>query len=926
MKQTSSSAACSSPTPRSVEHVGKVICVLLDALIGIDADRSRAGDEKGAPWRQPLRDQVAGQPLAQSQLHRQAQPLLGDVEGEQRAGDEHIEEKLPAKAGDVLLGERIVKGPRPDVQADLHGGGGADHGEQPGSQAQQGGALRRGAEGAQKEARQRDEAVVLRRQVSRDIRRGVSLFRHRSPTASLDLVRRLLLQNPAPLITSSAGESGKRAGRDSAMNAKGIEKLLAGMTLAEKLGQMTMSPAGSAPTGPVRGEATTEAIRAGKVGALLNIWGRETTGRFQKLAMEETRLGIPLLFGVDVLHGHKTVFPIPLAEASLFDPRLWERTARAAAREAAADGADLTFAPMLDTARDPRWGRIAEGFGEDPLVGARFAAAKVRGFQGGDLGAPGSLAATAKHFCCGGAALAGREYAAADMSERALHEIYLPPFRAAVQAGCAAIMSAFNSVAGVPMTAHVPLLRGYLREKLGFDGVIMSDYAAIEELIDHGVAADRAQAAALALKAGVDIDMVSGVYLDAMPEALARGLAEMKDIDAAVRRILALKMKLGLFDDPYRRVKAARSSSPATKKLAHEVARRAVTLLTNDEILPLGETVRRIAVIGPLAEARAEMLGPWTLAGDPRQCSTIVEGLRAVLPDREIQCAPGVAIVGDDDSGIAAARALCDDADVVILCLGEAAAMSGEAASRARPELPGRQRQLAEAVLASGRPVVVLLSSGRPLIVPFLAERARALVATWFLGAGAGQAIAEVLTGRFDPTGRLPVTWPLDVGQIPIFFAERPAARPANPTDPFTSKYIDLPNEPQFPFGHGLSYAQVKLDNLRLGQAEFRPGDRIRVEIDAENLSDRPARETIFLFSRDRVAAAAPPVLELKDWAKVELAPRQKSAVVFNLAADDLSCLDADLQPRLEPGDFDVFVGLSADRRFLLSARLRCLA
>ena len=710
------------------------------------------------------------------------------------------------------------------------------------------------------------------------------------------------------------------------MDLNGIEKLLARMTLAEKLGQMTMSPAGSAATGPVRGEATTESIRAGEVGSLLNIWGRKTTGGFQKLAVEETRLGIPLFFGVDVLHGHKTVFPIPLAEASLFDPDLWERTARMAAREAAADGADLTFAPMLDIARDPRWGRMAEGFGEDPLVGARFAAAKARGFQGDDLASPGSLAATAKHFCGGGAALAGREYAATDMSERALHEIYLPPFRAAVEAGCAAIMSAFNSLAGVPMTAHVPLLRGYLRKKLGFDGVIMSDYAAIEELIDHGVAADRAEAAGLALKAGVDIDMVSGVYLAALPEALSRGLADMKDIDAAVRRILILKMKLGLFDDPYRRTKAARSAPRAAKKLALDAARRAITLLSNDGILPLDETIRRIAVIGPLADARDEMVGPWTLAGDPRQCSTILEGLRAALPDRKILSAQGVTIAGDDESGIAAARALSQGADAVILCLGESATMSGEAARRARAELPGRQRQLAEAVLASGRPVVALLSSGRPLIAPFLAERARALVATWFLGAGAGQAIAEVLTGRFDPCGRLPVTWPRDVGQIPIFFSERPAARPAHPTDPFTSKYIDIPNEPLFPFGHGLSYAEVKLDNLRLGQAEFRHGDHISVEIDAQNLSDRPALETIFLFSRDLVASAAPPVLELKDWAKVKLASRQKRTVSFTLAAKDLSCLDANLQPMLEPGEFDIFVGLSADRRFLLSSRLRCLA
>ncbi len=708
------------------------------------------------------------------------------------------------------------------------------------------------------------------------------------------------------------------------MDLNGIKKLIAKMTLAEKLGQMTMSPAGSASTGPVRGEATTEAVRAGAVGSLLNLWGREATDRFQKLAVEETRLGIPLFFGVDVLHGHRTAFPIPLAEAGAFDPDIWERTAREAAREAAADGADLTFAPMLDIARDPRWGRMAEGAGEDPLLGARFAAAKVRGFQGGDLASPNSLAATAKHFCCGGAALAGREYAAADLSERAVHETYLPPFRAAVEAGCAAVMSAFNSVGGVPMTANVPLLRAWLREKLSFDGVIMSDYAAIEELIDHGVAADRAEAAALALKASVDIDMVSGVYFSAMPEALSRGIARMKDVDAAVRRILILKMRLGLFDDPYRRTKAERASSDAAKKLALDAARRAIIVLTNEGILPLGENIRRIAVIGPLADAREEMVGPWTLAADPRQCSTILEGLRAALPDRDIVHQQGVAIKGDDISGIGAARAACEGADAVILCVGEAARMSGEAASRARPGLPGRQRELAEAVLSAGRPVIALLSSGRPLIVPLLAERARALVATWFLGAGAGEAIAEVLTGRFNPTGRLPVTWPRAVGQIPIFFAERPAARPANPTDPFTSKYIDVPNEPLFPFGHGLSYAEVKLDNLRLGQEEFQAGERIAVEVEAQNLSDRPAQETVFLFARDRVAAAAPPVLELKSWAKVELTPRQTKKVSFTLAAEDLSGLDAALEWRLEPGDFDIFVGLNADRRFLLSAPLRC--
>lgn len=701
-----------------------------------------------------------------------------------------------------------------------------------------------------------------------------------------------------------------------------VESLIARMTLAEKLGQMTMSTAGGAITGPVRGEAATESLRKGEVGSLLNIWGKQATEGFQKLAVEETRLGIPLFFGCDVLHGHKTVFPIPLAEAGAFDAGLWERTARAAAAEAAADGADLTFAPMLDTARDPRWGRMAEGFGEDPLLGARFAIAKVRGLQG-DLASPESVAATAKHFVGGGAALAGREYAAADIPDRALHETYLPPFRAAAQAGAAAFMAAFNSVNGAPMTAHKPLLRGWLREKLGFDGVIMSDYAAIEELIDHGIAADRAEAGALALKAGVDLDMVSGVYLAALPEALARGLVEMADIDAAVRRILTLKQKLGLFDDPYRRIRAP-EPAPA-KALALEAARGCVTLLTNTGVLPLG-AAHRIAVIGPLADAREEMVGPWTLAADASQCVSVLDGLRAALPDCEIVHAAGVSIRGEDDSGIAPAAALCDGADVVVLCLGEAANMSGEASSRAHPDLPGRQRDLAEAVLAKGRPVVAVLSLGRPLMVPWLAERADALLATWFLGVAAGQAIAEVLTGHVDPAGRLPVTWPREVGQIPIFYAERPASRPLKDNDPFTSKYIDAPNDPLFPFGHGLSYAETRLENLRVSATDFCAGDALRIEVDIANVSDRPALQTIFLFARDRVASVAPPLLELKDWAKARLAPGEKTTVAFTLAAEALSCLGPDLEPRLEPGDFDILVGLSADRRKLLSARVRCRA
>ncbi|MGB6175702.1 MAG: glycoside hydrolase family 3 N-terminal domain-containing protein, partial [Methylocella sp.] len=453
------------------------------------------------------------------------------------------------------------------------------------------------------------------------------------------------------------------------------DKLLAAMTVEEKIGQLNMVAAGYAVTGPVLASGVTDGIRAGRIGSLLNIWGAREVHAVQKIAVEKSRLGIPLLIGFDVLHGHKTIFPIPLAEAASFDPPLWERSAREAAIEAAADGIAVIFAPMLDIARDPRWGRIAEGPGEDPWVGAEFAKAKVRGFQGAGLpeglAGAGAVAATAKHFCGYGAALAGRDYASADVSERLLHEVYLPPFATAVAEGCAAIMPAFNDVAGIPMTAHVALLRDWLRRDIGFDGVIVSDYNAIGELLRHGVAGDLAEAAAAALLAGVDIDMLSDAYSRGLPEAIARGLVSTGMVDAAVRRVLKLKERLGLFDDPYRRGSAGTPpNAKARIELARELARRAIVVLANDHVLPLSPTLRRIALVGPLADARAEMLGPWAMAGSAARPVTIREGLAAALPEAEIVFARGVSIASADVSGIAAAREICQDAHIVLLCLG----------------------------------------------------------------------------------------------------------------------------------------------------------------------------------------------------------------------------------------------------------------
>src|SRR3984885_966361 len=530
-----------------------------------------------------------------------------------------------------------------------------------------------------------------------------------------------------------------------------IDALLQKMRLEEKIGQLNMVAASRVVTGPGELRNLQEGIRTGRIGNLLNLWGADETRAVQCLAVEESRLGVPLLMGLDVIHGHHTIFPVSLAEACQFAPDLWEKTARVAAEEAAEDGVALTFAPMLDVARDPRWGRIIESPGEDTWVASRMAAAKTRGFQGRDLAAPNSLAATAKHLCAYGAVTAGREYASAEVSERTLHETYLPPFAESVRAGVAAIMPAFIDVSGAPMTANAKLLQGWLRGIVGFEGVLISDYNAVAELLNHGVAADLVEAAALALNAGVDIDMTSGAYIQCLPEALDRGLVTMATIDASVRRVLELKERLGLFDDPYRRgsppAQAARG--PDRRELARDAARKAIVLLSNrTAVLPLAPKIKRLAIVGPLAAAPGEMLGSWASAGKPEDVVSILEGLKAALPQCQVDHAAGVDIDGQEIGGIAAAIDLCASAEVVVLCLGESAAMSGEAASRTDLGLPGRQRALAEAILDLGKPVVVTLSSGRPLTAPWLFERADAVLATWFLGHEAGHAVADVQPDR----------------------------------------------------------------------------------------------------------------------------------------------------------------------------------
>jgi beta-glucosidase len=709
-----------------------------------------------------------------------------------------------------------------------------------------------------------------------------------------------------------------------------ITTLINDMTLVEKVGQLTMTAAGHTVTGPTIAGDSTDAIKAGTVGNVLNLTGADHVRELQRLAVEQSRLRIPLLFALDVTHGYRTLFPVSLAEASIFDPEAWAQTARQAAQDAAADGIAMTFAPMLDVARDPRWGRMVEGAGEDPWLAARMAEAKIVGIQGSSLEAADSLAAVAKHCCGYGAVTAGREYASVDISERTLREVHLPPFAAAIHAGVAAIMPAFTDLAGVPTTANAALLSGVLRERLGFRGVLVSDYNAIGELMEHGVAADRVEAAALALNAGVDIDMMANAYRFGLPGALERGLVSMAQIDESVRRVLVLKERLGLFDDPYRRgaQDGRAGSSASARQLARSVAARAIVMLTNPRAaLPLDRSLRRIAVLGPLADAPAEMRGPWWAAAPPEGHVTVLEGLRAALPATEIVHAVGVPIEGEPPAGCTAALELCEGAEAIVLCVGEAAVMSGEAASRADLDLPGMQRAFAEAVLdraqALGTPVIAIVFSGRPLTVPWLTARADAVLAAWFLGSEAGNALADVLTGRVSPRGRTPVSWPRAVGQIPIFYGERPSGRPSQAHNKYSSRYIDLPTEPLFAFGHGLTYGRFELSNLRVTPQIVSEADTLEVRVDIANTGVRTAEETVFIFTHDKLASVARPLLELKGVGKINLRPGERGTVTVRVPASELKFLGRDLEPVFEPGEVEVLVGPSATRAQLLATSIR---
>src|SRR4051812_3974635 len=719
----------------------------------------------------------------------------------------------------------------------------------------------------------------------------------------------------APLAALPAQQPARLTNR--AAETRFVDSILARMTLAEKLGQLNQPSGAGIATGPGGGERATRMadLRRGGIGSFLNVVGADTTRALQRIAVEETRLHIPLVFGLDVIHGFRTVFPVPLGEAASFDPSLAERAARIAATEAAAAGIDWTFAPMVDIARDPRWGRIVEGAGEDPYLGALFAAARVRGFQGSDLSAADAIAATAKHFAAYGAAEGGRDYNVAEVSERTLRDVYLPPFFGAACAGAATFMASFNEIAGVPSHANRHLLTDILRNEWKYDGMVVSDYTGVWELINHGVAADSTQAAELAIHAGVDMDMVSELYVRKLAASVAAGRTRQADIDEAVRRVLRFKYRLGLFKDPYARRDAARERTamltPASRAAAREAARRSIVLLKNEQsTLPLRKDLASLAVIGALAADSNVVLGNWGALGRREDAVPVLDGIRRVVsPRTTVTYAAGANPTSSDTTGIAEAVRVARAADVIVLVIGETADMSAEAESRSTLDLPGAQQQLANALHATGKPIVVVLMNGRPLAIDRLQETMPAILETWFLGVEAGNGIADVLFGDANPGGKMPVTTPRVVGQVPIYYDHKNTGRPPDPAVKWTSKYWDIPFTPLYPFGFGLSYTTFAIGAPRLNATTIGARDSLRIAVDVTNTGSRAGDEVVQLYVRDDVGSVTRPVMQLRRFQRLTLAPGERRTVTFTLSVRDLAFYDLAMRRVAEPGTFHVFVG-----------------
>lgn len=739
----------------------------------------------------------------------------------------------------------------------------------------------------------------------------------------MDLDRRSVLSG----LIASAIASGLPLRALAAEEVARVDDLIRRMTIEEKAGQMTCLADSFRPFNPPNPAAgiqdekrLAEEIRKGRVGCLFNGIGVAGARKAQEIAVRQSRLGIPLLLAGDVIHGLKTIFPVPLGEASSFDPMLCQRTARAMAVEATAAGLHLTFAPMADVARDQRWGRVVEGAGEDVTLTALLTAARVRGFQGCDLRRDDSLLACPKHFAAYGAVAGGLEYGSVDISEETLRETHLPPFAAGFGAGALTTMAAFSEINGVPATADRTLLTDMLRDELGFHGFVFSDYTADEELVAHGYAEDDRDAARLAVLAGVDMSMQSGLYIRYLPDLVKSGAVPMATIDVAVRRILYVKMAMGLFDNPWRSLDEAteksRIATPANRALAREAGARSVVLLQNDGVLPLDPAGKqKIALIGPFAQDTANLYGPWAFYGDPDQGVDIATGLRGAMTDpARLTIVPGCAIHRPVDGGIDAAVKAARAADIVILALGESQDMSGEAQSRTVIEIPAAQQALADAVAAVKKPIVVLLRHGRALALHDGVANANAVLATWFLGSEAGNAIADIVFGKVDPSGKLPVSFPWESGQEPFFYDRKSTGRPTVPngSTEYKARYATTDNSARYPFGHGLSYTRFALDNLKLSDGAMRWDQSVTVTARLKNTGNRRGTEIVQLYIHDRVASRTRPIRELKKMERVTLEAGESRTVRFTLARDDLRFVGQGNRWIAEPGVFDIWVGQSS--------------